>query len=126
MSLTEIINSVPPVSVFFIVALVMLFAPSRTRAILFLISSLLVFLSLPLLQDGSLLTITFLNFELVPFSVDRLSVAFAYVFCLIAFFGGVYAFHLKDRGQQIAAMVYAGGSLGAIFAGDLFSLFVFW
>jgi len=126
MSLIEIINSIPPVSVFFIGALIMLFVPSRARAITVLACSLLVLAMLPFLQDGSLVKLGFLNFELVPFAVDRLSVAFAYVFCLIAFFGGVYAFHLKDRGQQVAAMIYAGGSLGAIFAGDLFSLFIFW
>jgi multicomponent Na+:H+ antiporter subunit D len=126
MSLTEIINSFPPVLIFLIGALVMLFVPSRARAVIMLVCSLLVLAALPFLQDASLVQLGFLNFELVPFAVDRLSVAFAYVFCLISFFGGLYAFHLKDRGQQIAAMVYAGGSLGAIFAGDLFSLFIFW
>ncbi|MGH7831395.1 MAG: Na(+)/H(+) antiporter subunit D, partial [Candidatus Binatia bacterium] len=55
-----------------------------------------------------------------------LSLAFAYVFVLITFLGGIYGFHLKDTGQQVAALMYAGSSLGVLFAGDLFTLFVYW
>jgi multicomponent Na+:H+ antiporter subunit D len=62
----------------------------------------------------------------VPLRVDRLSLAFGYVFILIAFLGGVYSYHLKDTGQQVAALVYAGSSLGVLFAGDFFTLFVYW
>jgi multicomponent Na+:H+ antiporter subunit D len=39
---------------------------------------------------------------------------------------GIYALHLKDTGQQVSALLYAGSGLGAVFAGDLFTLVFFW
>jgi multicomponent Na+:H+ antiporter subunit D len=87
---------------------------------------LLAFAFVSQLEDGMSATLGFLNFELVPLRVERLSLAFAYVFTLIAFLGGVYSYHLKDTGQQVAALVYAGSSLGVLFAGDFFTLFVYW
>ncbi|MEX0723694.1 MAG: Na(+)/H(+) antiporter subunit D, partial [Gracilimonas sp.] len=45
---------------------------------------------------------------------------------MITIIGGVYAFHLKDLGQQSSALAYAGGALGVTFAGDFFTLFIFW
>ena len=44
----------------------------------------------------------------------------------MSFIGIVYALHVKDNGQHIAAFLYIGGSLGVTFAGDYFTLFVFW
>ena len=38
----------------------------------------------------------------------------------------IYSLHVKDTIQQVSAMLYAGSALGAVFAGDLLSLFVFW
>jgi multicomponent Na+:H+ antiporter subunit D len=65
-------------------------------------------------------------YNLVVSRVDGLSLAFAYVFTLIAFLGGVYSFHIKDLGQQVAALLYAGSALGVVFAGDWLTLYVFW
>ncbi len=45
---------------------------------------------------------------------------------LMAILGTLYGLHDKDDGQHIAAWFYAGGSLGAIFAGDFLTLFLFW
>ena len=58
--------------------------------------------------------------------VDKLSLLFAYIFHLISFIAILYALHVKDNLQQMAGLMYAGSALGAIFAGDLFSFFVFW
>src|SRR5690606_1529153 len=44
----------------------------------------------------------------------------------IAVVGGIFAYHISDKTQQISALVYAGGALGVTFAGDWLSLFVFW
>jgi multicomponent Na+:H+ antiporter subunit D len=126
MNLVEIINNAPLALVFLCGALLVPFVRRRAGAVIFAASSLVVLLFLPFLKEGSQIAISFLNLELIPFAVTKMSIVFGYVFCLISFFGALYAFHLKDRGQQVAAMIYAGSSLGAIFAGDLFSLFVFW
>jgi multicomponent Na+:H+ antiporter subunit D len=38
----------------------------------------------------------------------------------------IYSYHLKETAQQCAALLYAGGALGVTFAGDYFTLFIFW
>ncbi|MDY6942007.1 MAG: Na(+)/H(+) antiporter subunit D [Pseudomonadota bacterium] len=58
--------------------------------------------------------------------VDGLSRIFAYIFSVAAFFGMVYARALRDDRQHMAALVYAGSGIGAVCAGDLISLFVYW
>jgi multicomponent Na+:H+ antiporter subunit D len=40
--------------------------------------------------------------------------------------GTLYGMHVEENGQHIAAWVYVAGSLGAIYAGDLLTLFLFW
>ncbi|WP_067560975.1 Na(+)/H(+) antiporter subunit D [Halofilum ochraceum] len=64
--------------------------------------------------------------ELVPGRVDKLALVFAYVFGIILIIGNIYALHVEDRVQHVAAMVYASGALGVVLAGDLVSLYVFW
>lgn len=59
-------------------------------------------------------------------AVDKLSTVFAWVFSIMSFIGIVYALHVKDNGQHVAAFLYVGGSLGVTFAGDYLTLFVFW
>ena len=44
---------------------------------------------------------------------------FGYVFVLITFIASLYALHVKENGQHMAAFLYAGGALGVTFAGDL-------
>jgi multicomponent Na+:H+ antiporter subunit D len=78
------------------------------------------------LDPDARLTLSFVGYELVPLQVDRLSLAFGLVFAIAAFLGGVYALHLREAGQQVAALLYAGSGLGVVFAGDLFTVFVFW
>ena len=67
-----------------------------------------------------------LGLELTLVKIDRLSLLFAYLFHLAAFFAGIYALHVNDRVQQVASLAYAGSALGAVFAGDWITLFVFW
>jgi multicomponent Na+:H+ antiporter subunit D len=57
---------------------------------------------------------------------DKLSLVFGTIFAMIASIGGIYAYHLRDRLQQISAMVYAGGAMGVVLAQDYYTLFVFW
>ena len=68
----------------------------------------------------------FFGFDLDLMRVDKLSRIFALIFCLAAFLGNLYAWHLRDTVQQSAALLYAGSAIGAVFAGDLISLFFYW
>lgn len=78
------------------------------------------------MSPGTFGTVPFLGLELVFGRVDKLSLAFAWVFSIAALIGAIYALHIKDSGQHVAAFVYAGSSLGVTFAGDLVTLFIFW
>ena len=119
-------TSFPPALLYFAGAIVIPWLPARLRQVMFLAVTVISFGFIVNLNPGESLGLSFLDLELVPLRVDGLSLAFGYVFSLVAFLGGLYAFHLKDRSQQVAALLYAGAALGAVFAGDLFSLFVFW
>ena len=58
--------------------------------------------------------------------VDKLAKAFGYIFCLNAVAAFVFAFYVKKSTQHVAALVYIGSGLGAVFAGDLLTLYAFW
>lgn len=116
----------PPAIIFIIGALLLPLLPRRVRSAACLVFPALAIILLLQLEAGASLTVPFLDYELVLSRVDRLSLVFGYVFVVIAFLGGVYSFHLKDTLQQATALLYAGGSLGVVFAGDLFTLFIFW
>jgi multicomponent Na+:H+ antiporter subunit D len=79
-----------------------------------------------LLEPGTYGEMRFLGQELVFGRVDRLSLVFSYVFALLALIGMVYALHVDDDAQHVAALTYAGAAIGATFAGDFLSLFLFW
>ncbi len=80
--------------------------------------------------EGTMVQIDFLGYTLSLVRADRLSLLFGYLFHLGAFISVIYSLHLgKGDGatvQHTAALVYAGSALGAVFAGDFITLFVFW
>ncbi|MGH9336218.1 MAG: proton-conducting transporter membrane subunit, partial [Vicinamibacteria bacterium] len=78
-----------------------------------------------LLEPGTLGVVRFLGQELVFGRVDELSLVFSYVFALMALVGMIYALHVQDDAQHVTALTYAGAALGATFAGDFLSLFLF-
>jgi multicomponent Na+:H+ antiporter subunit D len=79
-----------------------------------------------MLEPGTYGTVRFLGQDLVFGRADRLSLVFSYVFSLLAVLGMIYALHVDDDAQHVAALTYAGGALGVTFAGDYLSLFIFW
>lgn len=116
-----------PLAIIYIIGAVLLpVLPRQIRSAFFLIVSALALFILVNLETGASLTFPFLNYELMVCRVDRLSLAFGYVFVIMGFLGGVYGYHMKESLQQVAAMLYVGSSLGVVFAGDLFTLIFFW
>ncbi|MFC1799128.1 Na(+)/H(+) antiporter subunit D [Thermodesulfobacteriota bacterium] len=121
------IEIVPPAFIYFIGALVLPLVKNRlARQVTALIIPLIAFIDLIHMQPGVYWTYRFLDYELVLGRVDRLSMIFAYVFVIISFISMLYAIHIKETGQHVAAYFYVGSSLGVVFAGDLFTLFVCW
>ena len=70
--------------------------------------------------------IDFLRWTLTFGRVDKLSLVFAVIMSGMACIGTLYGLHVEEDAQHSASWVYVSGSLGAIFAGDLLVLFLFW
>lgn len=79
-----------------------------------------------MLDPGAHGTIEMFGVTLTTLRVDTLSLVFAYIFHIAAFLSAVYALHVRDTVQHVAGMAYAGAAIGAVFAGDLITLFVYW
>jgi multicomponent Na+:H+ antiporter subunit D len=86
----------------------------------------LILISKGVFGNGPFWQISFMGYELTLGRVDSLSIIFAYVFVIASFCMTVYALHVKEEGQHVAAFFYVGSTLGVVFAGDLFTLFFFW
>lgn len=115
-----------PFVIFFVAALFAAVTHGWLRAVIMLAAPVLGAINLFLTSEGSYWAISFLDFELSVLRVDRLAILFGYLFHLAAFIAIVYSLHVRDRMQQTASLLYAGSALGAVFAGDLLTLFVFW
>ncbi|EHJ49432.1 NADH dehydrogenase (quinone) [Solidesulfovibrio carbinoliphilus subsp. oakridgensis] len=78
--------------------------------------------------DGArdLATLHYLGQTLQLGRVDALALVFASVFSIQALIGFIYALHVEDRGQHMAACLYVAGGFGCVFAGDYITLFIFW
>ena len=117
---------IPPAFFMIIGAFLLPFLTKKVRSVAFLLftfASLVVVLYQP---DGATLTVPVMNYSLILCKVDALSRIFGIIFAFIAFAGGIYSFHIKETGQQVAALLYAGSALGVTFAGDFFTLFIYW
>ena len=77
-------------------------------------------------QSGTFFAFTFFDYEIVPVRIDRLSLIFGYIFHIAAALSVVYAWHNDDIIEQMAGLAYAGSGIGALFAGDLITLFIYW
>ncbi|HUF57258.1 MAG TPA: Na(+)/H(+) antiporter subunit D [Thermohalobaculum sp.] len=78
------------------------------------------------LDHGSFGTVTVFELDLVTLRVDRLSLIFGYIFLIAALLGVIYQLHVGGWLEQTASLIYAGSAIGAVFAGDLITLFLFW
>jgi len=117
---------IPPFLPFFISAVIAAVSRGSIRNVIMLATPVLSGLHLLMVPEGIHLQFDFLDYQLIPYRVDKLSLIFGYVFHIAAFIAIVYSLHVRDTLQQVAAMMYAGSAMGAVFAGDLLSLFVFW
>jgi len=100
--------------------------PPRLRKACLLLVPVLVFVRTLAMAKGTFGEVRFLEWTLVFGRVDALSAVFGYIMSLMCILGTLYALHVKDDGQHVASWIYVAGSLGAIYAGDFLTLFLFW
>ena len=66
------------------------------------------------------------GFTLETYRYDELSRVWGLIFVLIAFLNAIYSVHERSQMSDAAALLYSGAAIGAVFAGDLLTLFFFW
>jgi multicomponent Na+:H+ antiporter subunit D len=120
------IEWVHPTALFFVAAAALPFLKGKAKQAALLGAPLLSFLLLLIAKEGNHGVLPMMGQELIFGRVDKLSLVFGYVFCIAAFIGMVYSLHVKSDREHMAALIYAGSSLGVVFSGDLMTLFLFW
>lgn len=77
-------------------------------------------------SEGHLVASTWFGLELIPVRADKLSLIWGYVFHIAAVLAAIYGLHVRDRTHHLCSGAYIGAAIGAVFAGDLLTLFVYW
>ena len=120
------LNSLPIFVLFFAVLPLSIIFSWKVIRVLLLIIPLIAFIQIFNMELDSSLIVDFMGFNLELVRFDKLTRIFGLIFCLAAFLGNLCAWHVKDKIQQVAAIIYSGSAIGAVFAGDLVTLFFFW
>ena len=119
-------SSVAPFLIFYIGAALAAVSSGRLRQAVLLAIPVVGAVNLYYLPMGGYGSFELFEYTLVLIRIDKLSVVFGYVFHLAALLGLLYALHVRDTVQHVAGLLYVGSAIGALFSGDLISLFVFW
>ena len=130
------IAELPPAFILIFGALLVPFLPGRLRAVYLLLLPVLscyhLFALAAPIYSGAETSLEFLKIEvfdeytLTCVRIDQLSLLFGYIFHIALFIGLVFALHVRGALEPVTALMYAGSAIGAVFAGDLITLFVFW
>lgn len=121
-----LLDPLHPALPLFIGAVIACFCSGKARNIVLLLTPLLSLVNLLSIPEGTEISLQLMGLELTPLRIDRLSLLFGYLFHVAAFIGLIYALHVKDKLQDLAALTYAASAIGAVFSGDLLTLFIFW
>ncbi|MDD9305179.1 MAG: Na(+)/H(+) antiporter subunit D [Desulfobacter sp.] len=115
-----------PALIFMLGGLLIPFFRGKAKSLYMMAIPVAGFLNLIHIPEGQHMLMGFGDFNLVLLQVDRLNLLFGYIFHIIAFITVIYILNFKDNVEYMAGFFYSGAALGTIFAGDLFTFFVFW
>ncbi len=118
------IDAISPGLILLIGAALIPFARGAIREAIVIAAPLLTLMLIWTVGGGA--TVDFMGWTLEPVRSDALSRLFGTVFGIMAFAGGLFAVRQANTMELTAAFAYAGSAIGAVFAGDLLTLFVFW
>jgi multicomponent Na+:H+ antiporter subunit D len=120
------IADLPPGLILILGALAIPFVPAWARRYYMLALPALGLLQLLLLPTGMHGQLEMFGHTLTFLRVDGLATAFGIVFLIAALISVIYGWHEEEALQHVSALIYGGGAIGAVFVGDLISLFIFW
>jgi len=115
-----------PALVLLLGGVVLPWVPRSAKKGFLLLVPLLAYGLVVVMPRGEFAHVNFLRWVLTFGRVDSLSLVFAHIMSLMCIIGTLFGLQVEEDAQHIAAWVYVAGSLGAIFAGDLLTLFLFW
>ena len=118
--------SLPPGIIILVGALALPLLPRSAQAVGALALPAISLAQLLFLSEGVFPGIELAGLSLLQVRVDPLSLAFGYIFHIAAFIAALYALHVRDTVQHVTAMLYVGSAIGAVFSGDLITLFIYW
>ena len=115
-----------PALILFATAGLMGLSRGRLRAGLLLAGSVAALAAAAALPSGAHWSYAVGDYQLQLLRVDPLSHLFGLIFTLIMAVGALYALHATRAAEHGATLVYAGGALGVVYAGDWVSAFAWW
>jgi multicomponent Na+:H+ antiporter subunit D len=131
-------TAVPPFLIFLVGAPVLLALSGRARQVWLVLLGLLTLVDVLLLPGGYFAhagstaagvmqwNLPFMGYTLTLLRVDQLSYLVGIIFALISFCAILYAAAVASPRIHLFALLYAGCSLGVVFAGDWLTLLFFW
>ncbi len=123
------IPNIPPALIYFAgAALLPLLGKGKARKIYLLILAALGLIGVALLRPQTTWDFSVIpGFELTFLHADSLSLIMGYIFALIGGAAILYSIEIvKENGEFVCGLLYLGSALGAVFAGDFFTLYIFW
>lgn len=118
---------IPPFLFYLLGALVLpLLRKGRMRSGFLLLIPLVALAQFIAVPFGEYVHLSLFEQDLILLRLDALAYAFSLIFSIAAFLVMLFAWHIRDTTQQVAALIYSGAAIGAVQAGDLISLFCFW
>lgn len=119
-------SEIPPVIIWLVAALLLPMSPRSWRPALLVIAPALGLGLILMLPGDAGFALSLPTFDLELLRVDGLSRMFGIAFSLVGVAAGIYAWHGRKLSEQAAMLLYSGGGIGVVFAGDFMSLLVFW
>ncbi len=120
------IEGLSPALILILGALLVPFLQSGARKIYMLSLPVLGLIQLFSLEQVDHGVFQVIGYTITTLRVDALSIIFGTIFHIATFLVIVYALHVRDTMQHVAALIYAGAAIGAVFAGDMITLFLYW
>ena len=129
-------TAIPPFLIFLVGAPLVLALGGRARQAVLIALGGLALVDVLLLPGGAIAgataggvmqwNLSFMGYTLTLLRVDSLSYLTGVIFAIITFLAILYAAAVAAPRLHLFALLYAGASLGVVFAGDWITLLVFW
>ncbi len=123
------IANIPPFIIYFLgAALLPLFGKGGARKVYLILLAVVGLIGVAVLESHVGWVFHVLpGLDLTFLYVDRLSLIMGYIFAIIGAAAILYSLDIvKENGELMCGLLYLGSAMGAVFAGDFFTLYIFW